>query len=56
MYEPLPPVLTKTGKVAKRQPKIAAYQDQPALFYTTQLLHQRIRLDFDIKISNRSVM
>ena len=45
-YEPPPPppALTKTGKVAKRQPKLAAYHDQPAHFYTAQLLHYGLKL------------
>jgi hypothetical protein len=42
-YQPPPLVLTKTGKVAKRQPKLAAYHDQPAHFYSAQLLHYGLK-------------
>jgi hypothetical protein len=42
-YEPPPPVLTKAGKVAKRQPKLSAYHDQPAHFYSAQLLHYGLK-------------
>lgn len=43
IYAPPPPVLTKTGKVTKRQPKLAAYQDQLAYFYSAQLLHYGLK-------------
>lgn len=40
-YTPPPPLLTKAGKVAKRQPP--PYQDQPAHFYCAQLLHYGLK-------------
>jgi hypothetical protein len=40
-YTPPPPLLTKAGKVAKRQPP--PYKDQPAHFYCAQLLHYGLK-------------
>jgi hypothetical protein len=41
--EPPPPILTKIGKVAKRQPKLSKYQGQPAHFYTAQLMYYGLK-------------
>ena len=41
-YTPPPPVLTKAGKVAKRQPK-DTHKDEEAHFYTAQLVHYGLK-------------